>query len=104
MDPVRNLNQSCGRGWMFNPRKFSGYPRQFLSVKGLAESPPPSVAVGIVPVGLALLSAFGLAAVSNGTAGVTIISRCTGSSKGGARTHDMLSSIRVTFGPRDPEH
>ena len=52
------------------PENFPGASR-FLSVKGRPESPPPTVVVGTVMAGLALLST----AVSNGTAGVTVLSR-----------------------------
>ena len=51
------------------PENFPGASR-FLSVKGRPESPPPTVVVGTVMAGLALLSAV----VSNGIAGVTIFS------------------------------
>ena len=52
------------------PENFPGASR-FLSVKGRLESPPPTVVVGTIMAGLALLSAD----VSNGTAGVTVLSR-----------------------------
>ena len=44
---------------------------KFLSVKGLAESPPPTIAVGPLPAGLALVSI----AVSNGTTGGVVFSQ-----------------------------
>ena len=52
------------------PENFPGASK-FLSVKGLPKSHPSIVAIGTVPVGLALL----LAAVSNVTAGVTVFSQ-----------------------------
>ena len=76
------------------PENFPGASR-FLSVKGRPESPPPTVVVGTVMAGLALFSA----AVSNGTARVTVLSRYIGSSGGGAWTRDITGSVRVIVGP-----
>ena len=69
-DPVQHFTQPCSRHWMFDPKQFV-WCLQFLSVKGLAESPPPTVAVEATPKGLALLSAT----VSNGITNVTILSQ-----------------------------
>ena len=52
------------------PENFLGASK-FLSVKGRPESPPPIVAIGTITVGLALL----LAAISNGTTGVIVLSQ-----------------------------
>ena len=55
---------------MFNSKSFLD-ASIFLSVMGLIESPPPTVAIGIVPTGLAMLSPT----VSNGTVGIIVLSR-----------------------------
>ena len=44
---------------------------RFLGVNGLPESPPPTMAIGTIPVGLVLF----FVVVSNGIIGVTVLSR-----------------------------
>ena len=75
------------------PKNFPGASK-FLSVNGLTESPPLTVAIGTVPPSLALLSAT----ISNGTTGVTVLSQCTHSGGGGARTYNIIGSVIVSVG------
>ena len=67
------------------PENFLGASK-FLSVKGVAKSPSPTVFIGPIPVGLALLSV----AVSNGTIGVIVLSSCIDSRGGGVVTRDIV--------------
>ena len=77
-----------------SPKSFLGASK-FLSVKGLAESPPPTIAIRPTPIGLALL----FIAISNGTIGVAVLSQWIGFVGGGARIHNTISSVRVGIEP-----
>ena len=76
------------------PEIFLGASK-FLSINGLDESPPPTIAIDTTPTGLALLSAI----VSNGTTGVTILSRCIGFGGGGALTRNITGLDKIGIGP-----
>ena len=64
-----SVNHRVAAGCLI-PENFPGASR-FLSVKGRPESPPPTVVIGTIMAGLALL----FAAVSNGTTGVIVLSQ-----------------------------